>query len=290
MHKIILDGKDYSIPSLWDELSARQVRQIAWLSSLKKDGIALSKLFFYILTLSLPFWKRLRLQYYFLFQASIDERGDFLLFVESFRENRRFTTQKLPKVWVRTVLNQIALYGPDSALSNATFYEFIQAEKYFLNYIQTKAPSDKQQWLDRLIATIYRQRRRGYNPALDQDPRIPLNDIGTRYRLSLVSRIDLKTKLAILMYFDGCRQHIIDRFPLVFPKPKQASTPLSLTKQAAHPSQAWLTLISEMAGGMTQYDAIGNTNIYTALTDISYRIKKNQEAQRQQAAQNRKRK
>jgi hypothetical protein len=285
MHAIYLHGKTYPIPSRWDELSARQLVRIAWLSTLKKDSLAKAKLFFFILTSSLPYWKRLRLQYFYLIQASTEERGDFLRLVDSFSESRHFVKQIMPKLWGKTVL----LHGPADGLSNASLYEFITAEKYFLNYLANPTKEESEEWLNRLVATLYRQKRSGFDPMVDKDGRIPLTDVGTRYRLRYTAKMPLHTKLAVLMWFDGCRQHIIDRFPLIFPKPKTGkANPLEKVKSAGNPTQAWLQLISELAGGMTNYEAIGNTNLYTALTDISYRIKKNQEQERARAKSKRK--
>lgn len=303
MHSIHLHDTTYQIPSRWDELSADQLRRIAWLSTLKKDSSSLSKLFFFVLTSSLPLWKRLRLQYFYLIQASTDERGDFLELVESFQQFRAFTKQIQEKIWCKTVL----LYGPASGLANCTFFEYIQAEQYFLNYLQAdskrqvikdihlgkeSARSDGKadEWLDRLVATLYRQKRRGYDPAQDDDPRIPLNAVGTRYRLRYTRKLDRYRKIGVLMWFDGCRQHLIKRFPLIFQQAKsqQVGKWNAQAKKQGSAAEGWLSLISELSGGMNNYDAIGNTNLYTALTDVSFRIKKNQEAERARSKASRK--
>jgi hypothetical protein len=303
VHTIRIHTTQYSIPSQWDELSADQLRRIAWLSTLKKEGAALSKLFFYILTSSLPWWKRLRLQWFYLFEATTDERGDFVSLVSSFRDRRSLTEQKLKKIRGKSVL----LYGPESGLANCTFFEYIQAEKYFLNYMEAEANknastplsmtkpvtlSGVEGWLDRLVATLYRQKRRGFDPTQDSDPRIQLNDIGIRYRLAVVRRIDLSTKLAILMWFDGCRNQMIQRFPVIFPKqiPQEKSKLDFSQPSKGGAGSGWIDMISELAGSPAEYERIGNTNLFTAMTDISYRIKKNQEAKRQHEAAARSRK
>lgn len=299
MHLIRIHTTTYSIPSQWDELSHRQLKRIAWLSTLQKDGTALSKLFFYILTLHLPIWKRLRLQWFYLFQATTEERGDFLLLVQSFRDQRRLTAQKLEKLRVRTVL----LYGPASGLANCTFFEYIQAEKYFLNYSEAsslrgtkQSPEilsfDQEKWLNQFIATLYRPSRLDFNPALDEDRRIPLTDAGIRFRLPIVSAIDRETKLAILMWFDGCRQQLIQAFPTIFPKkaPEPEEGSMAKLKPSKAKSGSWIDMISELAGSPAEYDRIGNTNLFTALTDIAFRIRKAKEAEQARADAARKRK
>jgi hypothetical protein len=306
VHQIRINTTNYPIPSQWDDLSATQLRRIAWLSTLHKDGLALSKLFFFILTLHLPFWKRLRLQWFYLYQATTEERGDFLSLVESFREKPRLTTQKLEKIRVRTVL----LHGPASGLANCSFFEYIQAEKYFLNYMEgtrNKKPgfdsaqpdnavtlSGVEGWLNRLVATLYRPSDPMTKSHAD-DRRIPLTDAGIRFRLALVNRIDLSTKLAILMWFDGCRAQIIQAFPAIFPKPVKddPNSPFRGSNGKRPPSGGsggWIEMISELAGSPAEYERIGNTNLFTALTDISFRIRKNQELQREREAAARRRK
>lgn len=308
MHQIRINTTNYPIPSQWEELSADQLRRIAWLSTLQKSGLALSKLFFFILTLHLPLWKRIRLQWFYLYQATTEERGDFLKLVESFKEKPRLTTQKLEKIRGKSVL----LYGPSSGLSNCTFFEYIQAEKYFLNYLEatslrggttkqslddkTASPygtrSDGSEWLNRLVATLYRPSDPLAKAHAD-DRRIPLTDAGIRFRLALVNRIDIGTKLAILMWFDGCRAQITQAFPAIFPKPVKEESPLSPLqggKGGKSKTSGWIDMISELAGSPAEYDRIGNTNLYTALTDISFRIRKNQELQREREAAARRRK
>lgn len=291
MHKIRIHNTAFEIPSQWDELSSKQLRKIAWLSTLQKDGLALSKLFFFILTLRLPLWKRLRLQWFYLYQATTEERGDFISLVDSFREKPRLTTQKIEKLWVRTVL----LYGPASGLANCSFFEFIQAEKYFLNYMEAQSGSSKnsgkgEEWLNRLVATLYRPIDKRI-PKTADDRRIPLTDAGIRFRLYLTTRIDLETKLAILMWFDGCRANIIQAFPAIFPKPvAKENSPFKSTGGKSFKNGGWIDMISELASSPAEYDQIGNTNLFTALTDISFRIRKNQELKREQEAEAKKRK
>lgn len=282
MHTISIHETEYPIPSQWDELSPWQLRRIAWLSTLQREGLARTKLFFFILTFALPLRKRLSLQWFYLVQATTEERGDFLLLVDSFQENRKFTVQLLPKLWVRTVL----LFGPDSGLQNCTFFEFIQAEQYFLNHVSghqasATTPRSTDIWLHKLIATLYRQRDRSKVKDQDPDIRLPLNDIGIRYRTTLVHHLDQDTKTAILIWFDGCRQKLIKSFPLIFQKGSPEAAKPTGSRSTANP---WLGMISELSANMTEYERIGNTNLYTAMTDISFRIQKANQAKKEAAA------
>lgn len=282
MHQIHIHSTSYSIPSKWDELSGKQLKRIAWLSTRKLNGLKLTKLFFYILTMKLPFWKRVRLQYFYLIQAGMEERGDFLTLVDNFHENRTFTSQLIPKLRIKRSflwLTSVLLLGPDSKLANCTFWEFIEAERHYLNYLRLSKEGKLDQAkesLHRLIATLYRQRNPKASKLMDSDLRIPLNSKGLRWRLAIVSKASESEKIAILMWFEGCRNTIMKAFPLVFPVPSEsekrkpgANAPL----KSGSTTQQWMDMISSVATSMSDYDKIADTNLMIALTDISHRIK-----------------
>lgn len=308
----------YPLPSRWEELSAAQLRRVAWLSSLPLSGISLAKLFFLALTESLPWWQRFRLRWFYIVESTVDEKADLLLFVDSFREKQVLTEQKFPKIALKAKkigAPSVLLFGPTSRLGNVTFWEYIQAEKHYLNYLEAsqKAPNgfDSAQpdtpivspraesrgnteiaHLNLLVATLYRQERPDFRMHIDADIRIPLTSEGAKWRMHLVERMNMDTKLVILMWFESCRAHIQKSFPAIFGKPAKASPtdkakPLAAKEQYG---QHWIRMISELAGGMQHYDAIGNTPVWTAFADITHRIKKSEEAHRELERSKRKRK
>lgn len=162
---------------------------------------------------------------------------------------------------------------------------------------QAKTPNNTtpsfelENWLNRLVATLYRpiDKRKEKHA---EDRRIPLTDAGIRFRLAIVNKIDLSTKLAVLMWFDGCRAQIIQAFPAIFPKPtpKDAKNPLHAIQAKSSKGGGWIDIISELSTSPAEYERIGNTNLFTALTDISFRIRKNQEARKEAEANKRNRK
>ncbi|PRY90566.1 hypothetical protein [Mongoliibacter ruber] len=283
MNQIHISEKvTFSLPSRMEELTPSQLKKMMWVLSIKKLPIDKAKLIVLVQSLSLPFWKRIRFQFFYFFTASTIERADILYQTLTFQDFRRFTSQKFKKIRSLFVL----LHGPDSGLANATLWEYIKAEKYYLRYSST----NKSEWLDLLVATLYRPQRKKYSKFEHEDIRVPLNDAVIKKFLPYVEKIDLETKLSILAWFDNCREQIIKHFPLIFPKaPAQEKTnPLQqIKKKSTEPD--WMPMISELAGSMDNYDKIGNTNLFTAFTDISHRIKKNQQA-KIEAAQNKRRK
>lgn len=287
MHTIHLYSTAYPIPSRWDELTRLQLHWIAWLQRTPRHGVALTKLFFFILTMSLPFWKRIRLQWFYLVQATTAERGDFLILVENFHTHRSFTSQKLPYIRINR-LNlggySVLLRGPEDRMANSTLWEFIQAEKHYLAHLKSHRTPDighpTTPHLDSLIAVLYRQLDPSKSTDTDIDSRIALTDAGTRSRTALISRMPIENKLIVLLYFEGCRNFIIQAFPRIFPKPTEDSPKSPQAKQPKSPTAAWVELITELATDMTAYESIGSTNLYTAMTYITKLFRKNEEALR----------
>lgn len=277
MHQVFISEKQcFDLPSRMDELTAYQLKKMMWAISSKLEPVNKAKLIVLIMSLSLPIWKRLRFQFFYFFQANTIERADIVFLTQSFREFDQLSTQKIEKLGGTSVL----LHGPHAGLSNSTFWEYIKAEKYYLNYIKTQ---DKD-WLNKLVATLYRPARKDYDKRIHEDIRLPLSDHGIKYHLREVEKTDLETKLAILKWFDSCRNMLAKNFPLVFPKPKEntrSTNPITMINQGSTNGGGWLQLISELAGSMDNYDKIGNTNLIIAMTDISHRIKKSNEAKAQ---------
>lgn len=300
IHSSLLPDVRCSIPSRWDELSGSQLEQIARISLLPYQGANLAKLFFLVLISELPWWERGYAQWFYIVSSGIDDKANLLFLVDSFQQDQALTVQKIPKITLKTKKVWgvfVLLFGPSSKLGNATFWEYVQAEKYYLNYLEAvKAnqpskgskpleglPSD---WLDKLIATLYREAKPNHNPKLDTDPRIPLTDEGFKFRLALVQRMPIERKIAILIWFESCRNLIIKSFPAIFQAPdtgghkKKRNAPEKLSARERN-GQHWLEMIAELAGSMDRYDAIGNTLLWTAFMDISHKIKKNEDAKRQ---------
>lgn len=276
MHQIYISEKhNYTLPSRMDELTPAQLRKLMWVLSRPLKQIDKAKLIVLVQSLSLPFWKRLRFQFFYFFTSSLEEKADILLCAESFGKFDQFTGQKIEKIGGTFV----QLYGPSAGLSNATFWEYVKAEKYFFNYVKTKDLD----WLNKLVATLYRPKRKGYDRFTHDDIRIPLQDHALAYHIKIVEKTDLETKLAILKWFDSCRNALAKNFPMIFSSSKaqlNSSNPVEMLSQPST-GGGWIQLMSELSGSMDNYQKIAQTNLIIALTDISHRIKKSQELQAQ---------
>lgn len=273
MHQVHINKTNYPLPSRWDELTANQVIKIAWLSTQRLDRIKLAKLLFVVLTGSLPWWKRVRLQWFYFFRANVTERGDLIFLTRSFAEFTQFTAQKLPKIGGKCVLKP-TWYGPSTALANATLWEYVKAEQYFTRYLKDR----NEEWLNKLVAVLYRPRRRDYDPQVHEDRRVPLIDTTIPFRARQIARRPLPERIAILMWFDGCRSQIIRMFPLIFKKDETDTPDIRQKMGATEKSGNWLDLMTGLSANMTQFAEIANTNLSIALTDISFRIRQQKEA------------
>src|SRR5690606_35459528 len=212
MNTLYINDTSYTLPSSWQELTRKQLISLACLIHDSLDGMRFAKIMFLILTQSLPWWKRIRVRFFYLFQATLDERADMLHLCRSFLENRSFTEQKIKKIGGRSVL-----FGPPSALANITLWEYIRAEQMFLAYVNAGANPDPEK-LDKLIAILYRPARPDYDPQIHEDIRVPLVDAGVDVRMAAVAKVDIAVKIAILMWFDSCRSLIIKMYPGIFRK------------------------------------------------------------------------
>lgn len=270
MHTLFIHRTPYPLPSTWQELTRQQVISLARLVHDNVDTVRFAKIMFLILTQSLPWWKRIRVRFFYLFQATVDERADMLYLCRSFLENRGFTDQKIKNIGGRSVL-----FGPSSALANLTLWEYIRAEQAFLGYVNGGDNPDPKK-LDKLVAILYRPARPDYDPQIHEDRRVPLVDAAVDVRLAQVAKVDIAVKIAILMWFDSCRSLIIKMYPAIFRKAEDSELDKKLRQKSKAPassSTGWLDLITSLSADMTQFEKIGNTNLMIAFTDLSNRIR-----------------
>jgi hypothetical protein len=255
-----------------EELNRKQLIKLMWIISLNTSASNKNKLIVLMQSMSLPLYQRLQFQAFYLLFANRTERTDIMLCTQSLRDFDQYTEQKI-KIIAGTF---VQLYGPESGLANCSFWEYIKAEKYYLNYLAT----NEREWLDKMVATLYRTKKTKYRKNTDPDIRIPLNDHSMNFQLARVKKIDIHTKMAILKWFDSCRNLLAVNFPTVFTKAEikaENKNALEMIKQGPNTNvrhTAWLNLIAELAGSMDNYEKIGNTNLYVALNDIAHRIRK----------------
>jgi hypothetical protein len=161
------------------------------------------------------------------------------------------------------------LYGPADALQNTSAAEWAFADTYLNSFLKTKNEKD----LNMLIACLYR-------PAGNKDK---LNDAREDFDLAKIeknmlftSKFNLEVKLAIAVFFIGCRNHIIEKFKPVFSG--------SNTKKVD--KSGWLGFFYDLAGPKTgTYHQVSTHNIYE-LMGILQKLILDDEAQKRKHKSN----
>ena len=157
---------------------------------------------------------------------------DFLL-VEPITRTR-VVAPALRPAWYRP-----RYFAPADELANLSFREFAFADAYFMAYCQ----GQQAQWLDSLLATLYRPQRAGYAPhAADYvgDRRAPFNENLIEHHAGRLARLPLATKLLVLAWYCGCRRALELRYPAVFTRAGD--------EQARSHPDGWSFVLREMSG------------------------------------------
>jgi hypothetical protein len=104
------------------------------------------------------------------------------------------------------------LYGPADAFDNLTMGEWNACEIYYDLLVQ----HEDEGALTNLVAVLYRRAKENYNTKLDSDGdiRVEFNPNEISYHAKTVKRWPLNVKLAILFWYDGCREHLKSLYDL----------------------------------------------------------------------------
>ncbi len=206
MNEVLIFGKRYTAPSEWDELSEKQF--IAWAAAcLKKMELSDNIRLFIKILYAIPLAAFLRIPESY--KVQIAPTISFLW------------NGKLPERWVIKKL-RIGLfhtfYGPDDRLSNCTINELRYALMFYQAYY--KKPENGEEYLDQLIATLYRPKRRD---TIVNDIRENLTDYSVQKRAKIMRRLSAKVRHAILLNFEGCYSLIKRAYLDKLPKEGKAS-------------------------------------------------------------------
>lgn len=201
-----------SIPQTWDSLTIKQFKNIVYqlecFQTIIKDTpvaktYATTKLYLQICKelLSSNSWKAKRWALQEIQPKEFQPHTDFI-----YKTIAR--TKFLPSVKIQ----RTTYYAPATRLRNSTIAEFAYIDAAFYNWRQTQ----NRIWLDVLCAALYRETS---TVSTEIDPRKPFVKIEVDARADQFEKLDYQTKLAIAYTYEGCRNHIANTFPLIFPKP-----------------------------------------------------------------------
>jgi len=137
--------------------------------------------------------------------------------------------------------------APADDLSNLGFGEWCFAHQYYIYY----SISQDKQWLDKLIATIYRPLDTTANPESPNysgDLREVFNENLIEKRALSVANLESHIKLGILAWFSCALAEVADCRPHVFPQVPDEDTQKSNTPAEPDNSSNWLKIFRELLG------------------------------------------
>jgi len=255
MVTLLYNNKEYTIASEYNELTGMQLIKLApLLKSVVKDNLLVKlQVLKVLMNVSTS-------AFYFM---SLDLRERALEHVEWVFEKNTLTKQLLPEIK--------GFFGPKSNFDNLTLEEYHCAEIFYSDLI---ADGDAAA-LDKLVAVLYRKPKSlFYNQEKDPagDIRKPFNEHEIDYWAKKISKWPTDTKQAILLWYDGCRQHLISLYAAVF-TPTQPTTEQADTK-------GMFGVMRQIADGNKygQFEHVKKLNIHTALLEMEQLIKEAAEA------------
>lgn len=235
------------LPENYNELSGKQV-------------LAICRLFFSSVPIDIARLEALRIllskSRYSFFRMSLEAKCGLLEYVEWVFEKNGLTNQFLPVYRPKFGLHG-SFYGPASDWDNLTMSEWSACEVYY----EWMISGEKEDALDHLIAVLYRKGKKGYDKAKDTDGdiRVQYNHNETGYWAKKVARWPMPVKLAILMWYDGCREMMISTYDVF--------------DDGAAPADVKAPGMFELIRGLcgTRYgsfDAVEQMNVHKALREM----------------------
>lgn len=135
--------------------------------------------------------------------------------------------------------------GPEDCLYNTGFGQWFFADTYFCGYQKTQ----KIIYLNKLIATLYIKDGEKFNT----------NTLHSREEI--IDLLTLEEKFAIMLFYAGCRNFLIDKYPRVF----------SGSGSAENKSieRSFLDLVDTLSNGdITKSEKVKESNLHEALTRL----------------------
>lgn len=137
--------------------------------------------------------------------------------------------------------------GPSSDLSNMRFGEFIMAETYFMQYIESRMENTI--LLDKLISVLYRPHGIGPeyspgDPVYRGDCRQKFNSNLVDVRSTSIKDLDLAIKDGIYLFYAVARDILFSYYPNIFSK-RKSSTDQNKSGQV---NFGWIGVFDDMLG------------------------------------------
>ena len=244
MNIITIDGKNFTLPASWNELTRDQLIYLADLFSQKLSVIDFKA---HLL------WKFLKIKKNIF--ARIDEEDAYGL-TNTFQfllDDVKLTSNLIPRI------NRF--YGPSNAMMDCAFGEFTKAQMCLEDY--SRSGEDK--YLDQLVAILYRSKKKLWwirkSFSESTDCRVKYLDKYLPDRTKAMAKADHNIKYAVFLFVTGVLSSLPDKFPNVYRKKDDNETGTG----------GWASLIISLADGKTDdesLDKVFYSNMYNVFMGL----------------------
>ncbi|NCA76933.1 MAG: hypothetical protein EOM90_11400 [Alphaproteobacteria bacterium] len=249
MNEVQIDDQHRSLPSIWNELSRKQLIYVSRLFNGKLNLFEFRvKVLQEFLSVKRKTFRRIEPEdAYFL-----SETLDFLT------KEVNLTRNVIPVI--RTGLRKY--YGPSDAMSNCTFGEFTLTSSVLDEYHK----SGCEDHLDQLVAILYRPKkvfwfiRRHFTD--HQDPRVRFMNRSLKRRAGRMAKVDHCIKHSVLLFFTGVLNSLPALYPYVYRQKDETDSQ----------DNGWASLIISLADGKTDdksLETIMNSNLYNVFIGLN---------------------
>jgi hypothetical protein len=232
-----------TLPKSWNELSHRQLERIAFLFHTIKPSASFDLKILYIL-LDVKWFQfiekaKIRIVLWNIPMSEIRKNYDFI-----YSKNDRTAFAKFLKLKVSTTKSKV-VYSCQDRLANLTADEFSVADDLHIKWRETK----NVEYLHYLAAILYTK----------TTTRKEFDKNALHESALLFKKVPIAKLLAIEITYFGCKNHLVKRFPKVFPAPV-------LGVQKPKKNYGFGKIILAMTkGDLSKLETIKRVNIYAFL-------------------------
>ncbi|MAF36839.1 hypothetical protein CL622_07010 [archaeon] len=248
---------ELTIPQRWNDLSHKQfsniVYQLECYHSVVKDNAEAVKESALLLYMQLS-KELLRGNPWRTIKTALKEMRP-----EAFEPYTKFLYNRIERTKFQEYIEieGVKYYSPDMRLRNSTIAEFSFADSAYYNWRQT----NNKIWLAVLCASLFREA----NPTpSDLDARKPFIKQAVDKRADLFLPLPYKKLVTIAYAYEGCRNHIQDTYPAIFPKaPEDQQQQPKIKKKYISFGEI---ILDKIQGDPSKLQATNNTFLYDFLS------------------------
>ena len=251
MHSIEFLQYKTQYPGNWNELNREQLLFISLLMAQKMEKPSFNTIVLQFFT-DIP-WK----EFFKIPVVALTEMAKTIDFLHSKRE---LTINLIPELIIKgigvrslhaTTQQATTIQGPQNQMTNATFEQFFgHTESAFSAYAKT----NDMEMLDYLISSLYSFENETFNPLVVEQNQ------------KLIKNIDTKFKIAVLLFYLGCRDLMANKFPELFKKSK--------TKIAASDMYYFEMVENLNNENLSNNEKVKKSNLWEAFTRLTAMIEK----------------